>query len=275
MIIMYKIKQQKRKLSYALKTLFILVTISCNPSQKTQQVMVDENKGTNNIEQSSLQSKYKEGTDFYATGKDNGWELNLDFEKDFTFKRSDGFKFSTPAVEGIKAQDYNIIRYRAVVESGEMIIQLDKHECVNNTTGKKLPYKVTVEIKRGIDKDYNRVEGCGRFVFDERIHDIWVLQQLNNKLATGPDLPYIEFNTTDGMAMGQTGCNNFSGKADFKGNKLTLEPLATTRKFCPNATYETDFLKAMSPGEWIYEIENGKLVLTRNGKESIMFKKID
>jgi hypothetical protein len=142
--------------------------------------MAVENKVTGNIEQSSLQSKYKDGIDFFASGMDDEWELNLDFEKDFTFKRSDGFKFSTPAVEGIKAQDTNTIRYRAVVESGEMIIQLDKQECVNNINGKKFPSKVTVEIKRGTDKDYNRVEGCGRFVFDERIHDIWVLQQLNS-----------------------------------------------------------------------------------------------
>ena len=237
--------------------------------------MAVENKITGNIEQISLQSKYKDGIDFYAAGMDNVWELNLDFEKDFTFKRSDGFKFSTPAVEGIKAQDANIVRYRAVVESGEMIIQLEKLECVNNTTGKKFPYKVTVEIKRGIDKDYNRLEGCGRFVFDDRIHDIWVLQQLNNKLVTGHDLPYIELNTIDGSAMGKTGCNNFSGKADFKGNKLTLGPLATTRKICSNAIYESDFLKVMSPGEWIYEIDNRKLVLTQNGKEAIIFKKVD
>lgn len=237
--------------------------------------MAVENKITGNIEQSSLQSKYKDGIDFYAAGMDNGWELNLDFEKDFTFKRSDGFKFSTPAVEGIKAQDANIVRYRAVVESGEMIIQLYKQECVINGTGMKFPYKVTVEIKRGIDKDYNLVDGCGRFVFDERIHDIWVLQQLNNKAVTGSDLPYIEFNTVDGTAMGKTGCNNFSGKADFNGNRLTLGPLATTRKSCANATYESDFLKVMLPGQWIYEVDNRKLVLTQNGKETIIFKKVD
>jgi len=275
MIIVYKIKQQKRKLSYALKTLFILVIMSCNPTQKTQQVMAVENKVSGNIEQSSLQSKYKDGIDFYAVAMDNGWELNLDFEKDFTFKRADGFKFSTPAVEGIKAQDANVVRYRAVVESGEMIIELYKQECINSSTGKKMPYKVSVEIKRGIDNDYTRFDGCGRFVFDERIHDIWVLQQLNNKTVTGSDLPYIEFNTTDGKAMGKTGCNNFSGNVDFKGNKLTLGPLAATRKFCADAKYEADFLKAMSPGEWTYEIDNGKLVLTSSGKEAIIFKKVD
>ena len=236
--------------------------------------MAVQNTSKGNIGQSSLQSKYMDGIDFYAAGMDNAWELNLDFEKDFTFNRADGFKFSTPAVEGIKAQDANVVRYRAVVESGEMIIQLYKQECINGSAGQKFPYKVSVEIKRGIDKDYNRVEGCGRFVFDERIHDIWVLQQLNNKAVTGPDLPYIEFSTTDGRAMGKTGCNNFSGKADFKGNKLTLGPLAASRKYCANATYETDFLKAMSPGEMEYKVDNGKLYLARNG-ETIIFKKVD
>jgi heat shock protein HslJ/uncharacterized membrane protein len=252
-----------------------LVLISCNSTKKSQQEMAVANIGTGNSGQSSPQEKYMDGIDFYAAGTDSGWELNLDFEKDFTFKRADGFKFSTPAVEGVKAQDANVVRYRAVVESGEMIVQLYKQECINTSTGKKSPYKVTVEIKRGTDKDYSQVEGCGRFVFDERIHDIWVLQQMNNKAVTGSDLPYIEFNTTEGRAMGKTGCNNFSGKVDFKGNKLTLGPLAASRKFCANAMYEADFLKAMSPGEWTYEINNGKLVLTSNGKEPILFKKVD
>ena len=237
--------------------------------------MAVQNTVIGNIGQSSLQAKYMDGIDFYAAGTDNGWELNLDFEKDFQFKRADGFVFNTPAVQGVKAQDANVVRYRAVVESGEMIIQLYKQECINGSTGQKFPYKVNVEIKRGIDKDYTRFEGCGRFVFDERIHDIWVLQQLNIKVVTGPDLPYIEFNTTEGTVMGKTGCNNFTGKADFKGNKLTLGPLAVTRKFCANAAYESDFLKALQPGEMEYTVDNGKLSLSRSGKEGIIFKKID
>jgi heat shock protein HslJ/uncharacterized membrane protein len=251
-----------------------LLMISCNNTKNMQAKTPASNITKGNEAQSAIQKQMNDGIDFFAAGQEGSWELNLDFEKDFTFKRADGFKFSTPAVEGIKAQDANIVRYRAVVESGEMIIELYKQECVNNSTGKKYPYKATVEIKRGIDKDYTRFEGCGNFVFDERIHDIWVLQQLNNKAVTGPDLPYMEFNTTDGRAMGKTGCNNFSGKADFKGNKLTLGPLAASRKYCANATYETDFLKAMSPGEMEYKVDNGKLYLTRNG-ETIIFKKVD
>lgn len=96
---------------------------------------------------------------------------------------------------------------------------------------------------------------------------------MNNKAVTGSDLPFIEFNTTEGRVMGKTGCNNFSGMADFKGNKLILGRLAASRKFCQNALYESDFLKALTPGEWTYEINYGKLVLTQNGKEAIIFKK--
>lgn len=260
---------------YAIYFLFGLLLMSCTGTKKIQANTPASQEIKDTSEEQVLLTKLQQEVDFYAYGQDKSWELNLDFEKDFTFKRADGFKFSTPAVEGIKAQDANVVRYRAVVESGEMIIQLFKQECTNSSTGKKSPYKVIVQIKRGIDKDYNQVEGCGRFIFDERIHDIWLLQELKNRTVAGPDLPYIEFNTTDGRTMGKTGCNNFSGKTDFKGNKLTLGPLAASRKFCPNATYESDFLKAMSPGEWTYEIGSRKLVLTRNGKEPIVFKKID
>ncbi len=252
-----------------------LFMISCNNTKNMQTKTPTSNITNGNDGQSALQKQLKDDVDFYAAGQQGSWELNLDFERDFQFKRADGFVFNTPAVEGIKAQDANVARYRAMVESGEMIIQLYKQECINGSTGQKFPYKVSVEIKRGIDKEYTQFEGCGRYLFDERIHDIWVLQQLNGKAVTGSDLPYIEFNTLDGKILGKTGCNNFSGKADFKGNKLTLGPLAASRKFCPNATYETDFLKAMSPGEWTYEIDKGKLFLTRNNNDAIIFRKID
>jgi len=262
-------------LTYGIHLLIIVIMMACNNTSNIEQQNTTTNTEKDDRSLPISQTKFQQGVDFYATGPDSSWTLELDFEKDFKFKRADGFVFNTPAVEGIKAQDANVVRYRAVVESGEMIIQLYKQECIDGSTGKKFPYKVSVEIKRGTDLNYTRVEGCGRFTFDERIHDIWVLQQLNGKTVTGSDLPYIEFNTTEGTVMGKTGCNNFTGKADFKGNKLTLGPLAVTRKFCANAAYESDFLKVLQPGEMEYTVDNGKLSLSRNGKEGIIFKKID
>lgn len=265
-------KQQTLFFKPSIYATFLCVTISCNSAKRLQQ----ESGGTSHkstTTESNIQAKFTEGIEFYGTGSD--WMISLDVDNDFVFKKVDGFIFSTPAVEAVKAQDANVSRYRAQVESGEMIIQLYKQECINESTGQKFPYRVTVEIRRGIDKEFQNFEGCGQFTFDERIHDIWVLQKMNDIEISGTNLPYVEINTTEGKIVGQTGCNNISGKASFKGNTLTLGPLAASRKFCPNAPYESDFLKALSPGVIDYTIDNKKLVLSRGGKEIMVFKKVD
>jgi heat shock protein HslJ len=254
----------------------ILLLISCESPNKTQSNNDLVKIETSGPMQDTFKEKFEEGTDFFATSSDSSWTLSLDFEGDFKFKKNDGFVFSTPAVEGNRAQDANVIRYRAQVESGEMIIQVYKEECINSNTGQKFSNKVTVEIRRGIDKDFMEFQGCGSYIFDQRIHDIWVLHILNDKEVSGKELPYIEFNTTDGTVLGNTGCNNFSGKASLKGNKLTMNPLAVNRKFCPEvAALEGEFLKAISPGEMVYRIEEGKLFLYRNDEEVIVFRKVD
>lgn len=258
--------QKNHNLLNAACFIFSLLLMSCK---------IPLNITANNYSNSNVSnSKPMNDIDFYAYGPNEECELRMDNEQDFVFKTKDGFVFSTPAVKEVKAQDANVSRYRAVVESGEMIIQIYKQECISKS-GKKFPYQVKVEIKRGIDKVYQEFNGCGNFVFDERIHDIWVLQKLNGKKVFGSELPYIEYNTTENRVMGKTGCNNFSGKADFKGNKITFGPLAVTRKFCQNAIYENEFLKAVSPGEMEYIIENGKLYLGLSGKEVLVFKKVD
>jgi heat shock protein HslJ len=38
---------------------------------------------------------------------------------------------------------------------------------------------------------------------------------------------------TDGSLSGTTGCNNFTGSYQTKGDTITISPLATTRKACP------------------------------------------
>jgi heat shock protein HslJ len=56
---------------------------------------------------------------------------------------------------------------------------------------------------------------------------------------------------------------------------LTIKPLAVTRKFCQEAALEGAFLKAISQGEMEYRVDNGKLFLSRNGIETIVFRKVD
>lgn len=57
-------------------------------------------------------------------------------------------------------------------------------------------------------------------------------------------LPSLNF-SEDGKLFGSTGCNNFTGSYKLDGTKLSLNPGAMTKMFCPGDT-EQNFLKAIN-----------------------------
>lgn len=63
-----------------------------------------------------------------------------------------------------------------------------------------------------------------------------------NDLEKG--LPSLNF-SEDGKLFGSTGCNNFTGSYKLDGTKLSLNPGAMTKMFCPGDT-EQNFLKAIN-----------------------------
>lgn len=167
----FTIKQDWYLLQYVFLMGIILILISCESSKKTQSTNTPQKIEKSEPMQDSFKEKFEEGIDFFATNSDSSWTLSLDFEGDFRFKKDDDFVFNTPAVAGNRAQDANVVRYRAQVESGEMIIQVYEEECIHSSTGQKFPNRVTVEIRRGIDKDFLEFQGCGSYIFDQRIHN--------------------------------------------------------------------------------------------------------
>jgi heat shock protein HslJ len=58
----------------------------------------------------------------------------------------------------------------------------------------------------------------------------------------------ITMSFKDGQVAGSAGCNNFHGTYATEGSKLTLGPLATTRRACeePLMTQEQQFLAALA-----------------------------
>jgi heat shock protein HslJ len=240
-----------------------------------------ETAKTETTEGASLEFLFKkldQGIEFYAIGNEPSWGLDMDFEGRYTFKTMD-FNFTCPPGEGHSSIEDNVTMFRGKTGSGEIIITLLKTPCTDNMSGEKFPYTAEVQLKKAGETDFTVYKGCGRYIFDQRIHDIWVLEKMNGESVSrkkdGMDLPRLEINTTDNMAMGNTGCNNFNGSANVMGYKLELGPLGVTRKYCEGAEYESGFLKVMQPGTFNYKIENGKLSLKKEGKDLLVFKKVD
>ena len=229
--------------------------------------------------QQILQKKYQEGIDFSAFGNEPFWSLDMDFEKGFRFKNLDGLDYNTPAVEPVKAMDADVTRYRTVTESGELIVQLNHKECTDSMSGKKFDYSVTIDFKTSKETDYKTYKGCGNYVPDYRLHDIWAIIEVDgikvNPSGFKKDAPRMEINLTDKTVYGTDGCNTFRGGVKVEKDNIKFGPLATTMMACfDNTEISSKIGKILSSETLTFKRENN-LVFYDNGKKVMELKHID
>jgi len=227
---------------------------------------------------SYYQEKFLNGVDFFARGNEPNWTLEIDFEKSMNFATMDDIKVSTPAVEGIKAQDSDVTLYSVKTDSGELVVTLIKDNCQDNMSGENFSYKVRVEAKSPADSSFKTFEGCGKFLYDIRLYDIYVMEEMTGfnlkkeKLQKG--LPQFEFNLTDMRFGGHAGCNSLSGSINVVGNKISFGKLMGTLMACPNMKVEKAVIGALNDKTVTYSIDKMKLTLL-SGKTKMVLKKVD
>ena len=223
--------------------------------------------------------KFVQGIDFLASGNVPFWSLEIDFDTLMRFKMPGGYEIKTPAVEGLKAIDANVIRYQATNEQNTLTVQIQKLECINDMSGAKLPYTVTISTKNNTDKNEVIYKGCGQYLADYRLHDIWILDSINDKKITAANFingfPRIEFNLTAGKVFGSSGCLNYNGNIEVKGDKVYFEKLLTSGKACKHLNIETDYLEKISNKIIYYQIKQGKLYMQVSKDVLFIYKKID
>ncbi len=224
------------------------------------------------------QEKYLAGVDFIARGNEPGWVLEIDLEKSFIFKGPDGLEVTTPAVQGIKAQDHDVTLFSSKAENSELIVTVIREECQDNMSGEKFPYKVRVEAKNTKDANYQTFEGCGKYLYDNRLYDIYVMEEMTGinlkkeKLTKG--MPQFEFNLSDMRFSGHAGCNVINGSISVSGNKITFGALIGTLMSCPNMKVEKAVISALDQKTVTYSIDKMKLTLV-SGKTKMVLKKVD
>ncbi|MDT3695393.1 MAG: META domain-containing protein [Ignavibacterium sp.] len=222
------------------------------------------------------QKKFVDGIDFFGRGNEPNWTLELDLEKNFVFSMMDGWTVSAPSVEGIKNQDLTL--YRSKSESGELIITLIRENCQDNMSGEIFPYKVRVEAKKSADEKFQAFDGCGKFLADLRLYDIWVMEEMTGinlkkeKLQKGA--PQFEFVLSDMRFNGHAGCNSFSGNITVSGDKISFGALLGTLMSCQNMKVEKAVVSALDQKTVSYSIDKMKLTLV-SGKTKMVFKKVD
>ncbi len=217
------------------------------------------------------------GVNFAATGNEPFWSLEIIFGKSMHFNTPDGYEIMTPFVEGENAADANVTRYRAATDSGELSVQISKRKCINSMSGMESDYQVSIRVKKHADTE-REYDGCGNFIGNYRLNDIWGLTGIGGNALTVEDLkkgmPTLDLQITTKKVYGFGGCNRFTGNILITDKTIAFDKMATTMRACPDLKVENRFLKILSNATFEYRIEGLKLYLGK-GKEQLQFKKLD
>lgn len=254
-------------------SLFIVLTAitSCNVGKKNSDSSKSDDNANLKNEAVKIETAY-----FKASGTESSWSLSIDTTSIKFLSHIKGIeKITVPHVEAIRAMDANVKMYNLQTENVSLQITIIQKNCIND--GKQSPYGVTIRLKRNHDKDFTELSGCGHYITDYRLYDIWALQEINGKVVTPKDfekeIPYIEINTNTNTFMGYAGCNNLNGKLFSERDLLRFTDIAMTLKLC-SSSKEDLFLEQLHRVT-SYQLNNGRLFLKSENKPVLIFKKVD
>ncbi|MBC7535007.1 MAG: hypothetical protein H7258_04870, partial [Ferruginibacter sp.] len=153
----------------------------------------------------SIVIKERNGTEFFAYGsRPVQWTLEMDLEKGFTFKPADGRLLIASPVSVSKLAGAEM--YEVKTDLGPMKITVYKDGCATSLNENKTSQKVEVTLRD------TRYTGCGEYLYNYLLNDIWILESINSKalLSTAYEkqFPVMEFNLEKNKMFGYNGCSN-------------------------------------------------------------------
>lgn len=260
-----------------MKKLFsILLLLSLLISCKTVATKSPDMKET-----TSTTSSHEEDMTVYfkATGNEPFWGLKIGKEKTvFTSMMEGKENLIFSSVEPIRAMDANVKMYKLANSTTNATVTIQQMDCHDSMSGIVSPYKVTIEIKNNSETNSKTIDGCGKYITDYRLHDIWVLEELNEQKVSLTDfqreLPRIEIYAAENRFMGFGGCNSINGSIFYEKDLLRFTNVISTLMACAPGNKEDEFTKALQ-STTTYSIGNNRLSLSNPSGKLLVFKKVD
>ena len=213
---------------------------------------------------------------FKASGTEPFWNISISEDK-IVYKTPED-SIIMPYSEPILAMDSNVKLYKIKTETAQFNIQISQQECENEMSGEISPYKVAVEFRKNPTSELENIKGCGQYITDYRLHDIWVLEELNGKKISSEDFgttfPMMEIYASTNKFSGFSGCNRMNGSLFFEKGKLRFINIVSTKMMCDNLYKETEFITTLQ-NITSYTIGENRLILSNPSGKKLIFKKID
>lgn len=120
--------------------------------------------GSSEIQSDFIQKKIDEGIDFYATGNEPFWALDIKLDYGLSFNTMSGFELNIPVIETIETMEDGSINFEGQTELGTIKVIVSKEKCADTMADEIFTHKVSVEAKYNTDEDFQKFEGCGRYI---------------------------------------------------------------------------------------------------------------
>jgi len=178
----------------------------------------------------------------------------------------------------IKAIDDSSIEWGPLAATGKMCPDMTLANAFSSTFNEVKQYRLGGDKLSFLDEQATELLEFTRAAEAKvLLNDIWVAEFIDGTDVTDKtNAPRLEINSSEMMAMGTDGCNNFNGKiTKLTNSELTFGPLAGTRKMCPDMEIPDKFNRLL-PLVRAYKIGNLKLsLLDEQNQTLIILKKTD
>ena len=106
------------------------------------------------------------------------------------------------------------------------------------------------------------------------LNDIYGVVMISGKEVSPKVGITMELNLAEGKIRGNGGCNDYQGKVNLEGEKLSISQIIATKMACSDSAYERAFFAALRQVDG-YSAKKGILILTSGDQPVIEARRMD
>lgn len=216
----------------------------------------------------ATQDRLTRGIVFVATGNEPFWSVELNGKEELFFKALDGPELKAKAIKDDDAAGQLTARYSATGNDISLRLEIIRRSCTDDMSGAVSDWTTNVYVTQaGKETIY---KGCGTYMGDYRLNDIWTLRTIDDLTLNAQDfpdgLPTLELEMGKKRLSGFAGCNRYFGTFQLEDHHLIFSEIGSTRMACPpTMNIENKLLEALSGQKLSYTLTGKVLRLTGNG----------
>lgn len=231
------------------------------------------------IRSSLYANLFQKGVNLFAYGENHSWSMEVVQDKTIELNIDPDVQVYAAIYEINQDSSDKSSRYFSKFADGHVQVDIQHLSCKDAGSGRTTPYSAIVHYHNTAKNNYRMLNGCVEWIPDVRLHDIWMLYEVNgelfDKVKYSQNVPRLEFHLDRMAVVGFSGSDEFEGTFDLYRNSVKINSLHVTHAHA-NELHEmgTYFIHLLQNNEYSFHIENGYLKL-KNAQHMLTFRRTD